>query len=258
MRLFILCVLFVGFGFSLASSQTENASSTEYTYANPVGIDPSNRTYPGALDIYKVGASDSVFTTQTQDRPFTFTASQSLSTFLVSFYDSAGNLTCGDPINGDLYLTDLSKGKSIIYAQDATAFEGGCLSTYSGGHLSPYFPPIVIPPDVLNELLGELLYLSTCECTSGQSSPVPACTGMSSPIPINVMNGSGRYHHSFTDLAIPTQGLPLVLARVYNSDQQKLAPQFGWNWSFQQHLTIEPNSGTVYPRLPSTPHPLSQ
>ncbi|CAN0422748.1 unnamed protein product, partial [Phaeothamnion confervicola] len=69
---------------------------------------------------------------------------------------------------------------------------------------------------------------------------------MSSPIPISVLNGSGRYKHSFTDLAIPTRGLPLVLSRIYSSDQQKTAPRFGWDWSFQDRLTIEPNSGTVF------------
>ncbi len=106
---------------------------------------------------------------------------------------------------------------------------------------------------------------STSQGTAQTQASVPSCecgglcalatwlgeiasqsTTHSSPIPIDVSNGSGRYYHSFTDLAVATKGLPLTLSRVYSSEEQKSAPRFGWNWNFQDHLVIEPNSGNVY------------
>ena len=71
---------------------------------------------------------------------------------------------------------------------------------------------------------------------------------LSSPIPIQVSNTSGRFSHHFTDLAIPTKGRPLVISRLHSSDEEKMAPSFGWTWSFQDQLLIEPTTGVVYHR----------
>ena len=49
---------------------------------------------------------------------------------------------------------------------------------------------------------------------------------------------SGNYMHPMTDLTIQTRGLPIVISRVYRSEQAGIAPTFGWQWNFQQELRI--------------------
>ncbi|CAM9616121.1 unnamed protein product, partial [Phaeothamnion confervicola] len=215
-------------------------------YANVPGV---ATTFPGPYDSYIVGSSSAVFDTSTQDVPFVFTSPTSLFNFGISFFDGTGTLTCGNPVNGDLYLTDLTQGKSIIAAQDNTAFGVSCLVAYAPG-LYPYYPPDAPPPTTQtsnqNNPLGALIVITLSTCNSASMDSPSSCTASSSPIPIKIMNGSGRYSHAFGDLALPTRGLPLVLGRLYNSEQENQAPRFGWRWTFEDSLTIEPTSGNVF------------
>lgn len=231
---------------------TDASVGLTHTGRMSVIVNVPGATYsdPANGDLGKVVAqSPAVYTELTADPPLTFQipGGETFYNYRIQFTDSSGTVFFADMISAGLVFTDLTQGAQI-YSVGFPADPGSIFSTSFAWFpfAIPYPPVDTIPPDVLQELEDELTSLLTCECTSSTQSLVPQCTGMSSPIPISVLNGSGRYKHSFTDLAIPTRGLPLVLSRIYSSDQQKTAPRFGWDWSFQERLTIEPNSGTVF------------
>lgn len=63
----------------------------------------------------------------------------------------------------------------------------------------------------------------------------------SSPIPIEIKRGSGRYSHNFGDLVVYSRTAPLYLGRSHSSDQQARAGHYGWNWSFDEKLILFEN-----------------
>lgn len=59
------------------------------------------------------------------------------------------------------------------------------------------------------------------------------------PNPINC--ATGNFWHSFTDLTVPDRGLPLALARTYNSLDASTPGPFGYGWSssYSMRLTFD-------------------
>jgi RHS repeat-associated protein len=66
-------------------------------------------------------------------------------------------------------------------------------------------------------------------------SPSSNSNGCFSDEPINL--GTGSYFYQYQDLYIPGRGLPLVIARSYNSMDNKNGP-FGSGWTFNYNLNL--------------------
>jgi RHS repeat-associated protein len=85
------------------------------------------------------------------------------------------------------------------------------------------------------EIPGEANASELCACGVGQGSSYPVNTA------------TGTFWHSFTDLATPGRGIPLMLRRTYVSANAASDGMFGHGWSssYDTHLTLDPATGEV-------------
>jgi RHS repeat-associated protein len=82
--------------------------------------------------------------------------------------------------------------------------------------------------------------------TAADGSPTVAQSQCSkTKHPVNC--ATGNFWHTFADVAVPGRGLPLALARSYNSQNAAVAGPFGYGWStsYTMSVAVNPTTGVV-------------
>ncbi|MFC1431561.1 IPT/TIG domain-containing protein [Streptacidiphilus sp. N1-3] len=79
----------------------------------------------------------------------------------------------------------------------------------------------------------------------GPANPSEHLTTCYSALPVNC--ATGAFEHTFTDFSVPGPGLPLTLARSYDSTRASVDGMFGHGWSdgYGMSLAVDPASGVV-------------
>jgi YD repeat-containing protein len=147
---------------------------------------------------------------------------------------------------------------------DGTVWDWGFNNVGQLGQGTTDYNTHVVPAQVLGA--GGIGYLNGIAQPGPCNAPTKPETAGGPPIdekpttasfggyPVNPV--TGNFWHSFTDIAIPGRGLPLMLTRTYNSQNasQNGPLGFGWTHSYNIFLTPDPNKTLTDPTSKVTVH----